>query len=144
MDRFKLSNTRLLYKKNTLDASWIKELAVLDLAIEEHPRVQKASQAFHLYFFKPGKELSSSDELWVAREITGFVNPGELPGMETYDLGKGTYFGKESQMGEELQLEELLEQEQSLREASEKEFASTWRVSFFRENGLLKRRIGLF
>ncbi len=144
MESYKLSNTRLLYKKNAMDSSWVHGLTSIDMAIEEHPRIQKASESFHLYFFKPAAELNPSDEIWIAREITGFVNPGELPDMQTYDLGKGEYLGQEAQMGPKLELEELLKEESALRESSSEKLASTWRVSFYRESGELKRRIGLF
>lgn len=144
MESFKLPNARLLYKKNKLDNTWMKQLALLDQAIEEHPRLQRASDMFHVYFFKPGSELSSDDDIWVAREISGFVNPGELEGMETYDIGKGQGFGAQKEVSGQLGLNDLLDWEKELRQRAERELAPTWRVSFFRENGVLNQRIGLF
>lgn len=144
MESFKLANSRLLYKKSNLDSTWIDGLAYIDRSIEEHPRLQRASEQFHLYFFKPGNEINKSDEIWVAREITGFLGKSEFEDLETYDLAKGQIFGKEIKIGQKLALEEVLSIEQEIRSMTEKPLAGTWRASFIPSENEILCRIGLF
>lgn len=144
MDTFQLSNSRLLYKKSKIDSSWVEGLSLVDRAIEEHPRLQRSSNQFHLYFFKPGAEINSEDEIWVAREISGFLGKDEFDDLATYDLARGQILGKDLELGQKLALEDVLSIERELRSMTEKVLAPTWRLSFLPSESGLKHRIGLF
>lgn len=144
MEEFQLPNSRLLYKKSKGSSNWMPLLMEIDQAIEDHPRLQRASDEFHLYFFKPGSELSAEDDLWVAREIIGHLNPGELEDMETYDLAKGKALGLVWDLSDQLNFEEVVNKEKELRNAANRDLAGTWRVSFIREKSGIKAKIGLF
>ncbi len=139
-----LPNSRLLYSKTDASKDWMTNLISIDLAIESHPRLQRASNQFHLYFFKPGSEVQETEEIWVGREISGFMNPGELEGLETYDLLKGVGFEEEFEVSESLCLQDLLKIEKKLRNEIKVAPASTWRVSFLETESGIKGNIGLF
>lgn len=141
---FELPNSRLLYSKTDTSQDWMTNLISIDLAIESHPRLQRASNQFHLYFFKPGSEIQETEEIWVGREVSGFMNPGELEGLETYDLLKGVGFKEDFEVSGELSLPELLKIENNLREKMKKPAASTWRVSFQETETGITGNIGLF
>ena len=144
MERFNLPTSRLLYSNTKVNEDWMDRLIDLDLAIDDHPRLQRTSNQFHLYFFKPGSETAHDEEIWVAREIAGFVNPGELEAMETYDLLKGTGFGADFPVGPELSLDEIKKYESDLRNADDKPLAPTWRVSFMEKSDGIMGKIGVF
>ncbi|MFT6070699.1 MAG: hypothetical protein ACJAT2_001338 [Bacteriovoracaceae bacterium] len=139
-----LPNARLLYSKTDTSKDWMTNLISIDLAIESHPRLQRASNRFHLYFFKPGSEIQENEEIWVGREVSGFMNPGELEGLETYDLLKGVGFEEEFEVSEGLSLQDLLNREKKLRSELKATPASTWRVSFLETESGIKGNIGLF
>jgi hypothetical protein len=144
MQEFQLPNSRLLYKKSNVASNWMPTLMKIDQAIENHPRLQRASDQFHLYFFKRGNQMSENEDMWVSREIIGHLNPGELEGLETYDLAKGKALGLSFDLESGLEFKDILEKEESLRRGASKEYADTWRVSFYRENGEMRGKIGLF
>jgi hypothetical protein len=144
MKEFELPNSRLLYSKTDISKDWMTNLISIDLAIESHPRLQRASNQFHLYFFKPGAEVSDTEEVWVGREISGFMNPGELEGLKTYDLLKGKGYKEDFVVSEELNLQEILKIEKKLRNEMKNTPAATWRVSFLETETGITGNIGLF
>lgn len=144
MKEFDLPNSRLLYSKTDISKDWMTNLISIDLAIESHPRLQRASNQFHLYFFNKGTEVTENSEIWVGREISGFMNPGELEGLETYDLLKGKGFKEDFAVQEDLNLQEILKIEKKLRNEMKKAPATTWRVSFIETESGIEGNIGLF
>lgn len=144
MMKSKYPNSRLLLKRCQLNSSWMDDLVEIDLTIEDHPRLQRVSEQFHLYFFKPGKEISHSDEVWITREVSGFISKGELPGLDTYDLGHGEFYAKECQVSSKVLIDEMLLAESQFRDELDEVLADTWRLSFLSSDSEIKHQIGLF
>lgn len=130
-------NSRILYSEiSGPQDDWFSAFGGLTNFIEKESQISQFSGDLFLYFFIPSDDENFMEsDIWVALEITGFVDLEESEEFGAYDLEKGDVFSFELPISDldKLSLEYFTKAESECRRQlmSEHELANTWRLKIY-------------
>lgn len=135
------SNARLLYRETFGRAlNWQGLIGEVDQFIDLSARVERANSSVFLYFFDfPGNEGFLDLDVWVAREVIGFLELDPEGDFFTYDLDAGEVVSIPLDLGEggDLTFNDLFLAVEKALPALKKEYdiVPTWRIRLMERKG---------